>query len=77
MFASAGTYVLFVSSFIHPNAAFILLASVLVGVGAAGLWVAEGLFITANSTIDTQGRNSAIFKCGCLAVDCIVSLTYV
>ena len=62
MFASAATYVLFIASFIKPSAAFILLASVLVGVGAAGLWVAEGLYITANSTIETQGRNSAIFK---------------
>ena len=35
--------------------------SVLIGVGAAVIWTAQGNFLTLNSSSDTIGRNSGIF----------------
>eukprot|EP00301_Raphidiophrys_heterophryoidea_P027842 c9848_g1_i3.p1 GENE.c9848_g1_i3~~c9848_g1_i3.p1 ORF type:complete len:383 (-),score=34.93 c9848_g1_i3:229-1377(-) len=39
----------------------VILASAILGVGAAIMWVAEGVFLTRCSTKNTLGRNSGIF----------------
>jgi MFS family permease len=39
----------------------VYICSVLIGIGAAILWVAQGAFITRCSDDDTRGRNSGVF----------------
>ena len=45
----------------YPNTFMLYAASVLVGMGAAILWTAQGNFLTMNSDEDTIGKNSGIF----------------
>ncbi|CAL1528818.1 unnamed protein product, partial [Lymnaea stagnalis] len=54
-------YFLFVLSFLKPMVWALYLGSVLVGIGAAVLWTAQGTFLTINSNSETVARNSGIF----------------
>ena len=48
-------------SIIYPYVITLYLASVVVGIGAALIWTAQGNFLTINSDESTMGRNSGIF----------------
>ncbi|XP_058510054.1 UNC93-like protein MFSD11 [Solea solea] len=61
MFFSGLLYSGYIAMFIYPYTWSFYTASVLVGVGAAVLWTAQGNVLTINSTNDTIGRNSGIF----------------
>uniref|UniRef100_A0A3Q3XJ30 Uncharacterized protein n=1 Tax=Mola mola TaxID=94237 RepID=A0A3Q3XJ30_MOLML len=61
MFFSGLFYSGYIAMFIHPYTWSFYTASVLVGIGAAVLWTAQGNVLTINSTNDTIGRNSGIF----------------
>ncbi|XP_013399249.1 UNC93-like protein MFSD11 isoform X2 [Lingula anatina] len=58
---SGFTYFLFIASFLYPMTWALYVGSVLVGIGAAVLWTAQGSFLTLNSDAETVGRNSGIF----------------
>ncbi|GAU97899.1 hypothetical protein RvY_09122 [Ramazzottius varieornatus] len=55
------TYSLFIAIFLRPYYATLYAGSVLVGVGAAVLWTAQGVFLTINSDKHTMARNSGLF----------------
>eukprot|EP00051_Salpingoeca_urceolata_P020113 m.299280 g.299280 ORF g.299280 m.299280 type:complete len:514 (-) comp19546_c0_seq7:279-1820(-) len=61
MCVSGLTYVIFIFSFVFPSLATILAASAILGVGAAVLWTAQGVFLTRNSTEADRGRLSGVF----------------
>ncbi|XP_002732131.1 UNC93-like protein MFSD11 [Saccoglossus kowalevskii] len=61
MLAGGVMYALFIGSFIQPTVWALYLTSVLVGIGAAVIWTAQGNFLTINSDTETIGRNSGIF----------------
>ncbi|XP_069125412.1 UNC93-like protein MFSD11 [Argopecten irradians] len=61
MFIGAILYFLFILSFLKPMTWALYLGSVLVGIGAAILWTAQGNFLTINSDSNTVSRNSGIF----------------
>ncbi|XP_069381662.1 UNC93-like protein MFSD11 [Paralichthys olivaceus] len=61
MFFSGLLYSSYIAMFIYPYTWSFYTASVLVGVGAAVLWTAQGNVLTINSTDNTMGRNSGIF----------------
>ncbi|XP_028311602.1 UNC93-like protein MFSD11 [Gouania willdenowi] len=61
MFFSGLLYSAYIAMFIHPYTWSFYTASVLVGVGAAVLWTAQGNVLAINSDNHTIGRNSGIF----------------
>lgn len=61
MFLSGLLYSAYIAMFIHPYTWTFYTASVLVGIGAAVLWTAQGNVLAINSTDSTIGRNSGIF----------------
>ncbi|CAB1439704.1 unnamed protein product [Pleuronectes platessa] len=61
MFFSGLLYSGYIAMFIYPYTWSFYTASVLVGVGAAVLWTAQGNVLTINSTDNNIGRNSGIF----------------
>lgn len=61
MFVGSILYFVFILSFLKPMVWALYLGSVLVGIGAAILWTAQGNFLTINSDSDTVSRNSGIF----------------
>lgn len=61
LFAGACTYCLFIGFFLLPMAISLYITSVLIGMGAAVIWTAQGNFLTINSTEDTMMRNTCIF----------------
>lgn len=61
MFFSGLLYSGYIAMFIQPYTWTFYTASVLVGIGAAVLWTAQGNVLTINSTDSTIGRNSGIF----------------
>lgn len=61
MFFSGLLYSGYIAMFIHPYTWSFYTASVLVGIGAAILWTAQGNVLAINSTDSTIGRNSGIF----------------
>uniref|UniRef100_A0A3P8VTF3 Major facilitator superfamily domain containing 11 n=1 Tax=Cynoglossus semilaevis TaxID=244447 RepID=A0A3P8VTF3_CYNSE len=61
MFFSGLLYSGYIAMFIYPYTWTFYTASVLVGIGAAVLWTAQGNVLTINSTNNTIGRNSGIF----------------
>ncbi|KAM3598905.1 uncharacterized protein V6R79_024039 [Siganus canaliculatus] len=61
MFFSGLLYSGYIAMFIHPFTWSFYTASVLVGIGAAVLWTAQGNVLVINSTDNTIGRNSGIF----------------
>ncbi|CAF4254606.1 unnamed protein product, partial [Rotaria sp. Silwood2] len=61
MFLGGITYFLYVLSFIYPMTWSYYVVSILVGIGAAVLWAAQGVYLTNNSNDLTTSRNSGIF----------------
>ncbi|XP_029912735.1 UNC93-like protein MFSD11 [Myripristis murdjan] len=61
MFFSGLLYSGYIAMFIYPYTWSFYTASVLVGIGAAVLWTAQGNVLAINSTDSTIGRNSGIF----------------
>lgn len=61
MFLGGTVYALFIASFLKPMTWALYTGSVLVGIGAAVIWTAQGNFLTLNSDDNTMGRNSGIF----------------
>lgn len=61
MFFSGLLYSGYIAMFIYPYTWTFYTASVLVGVGAAVLWTAQGNVLAINSSDSTIGRNSGIF----------------
>ncbi|TDH03359.1 hypothetical protein EPR50_G00162410 [Perca flavescens] len=61
MFFSGLLYSGYIAMFIYPYTWSFYTASVLVGIGAAVLWTAQGNVLAINSTDNTIGRNSGIF----------------
>ncbi|CAF0905754.1 unnamed protein product [Rotaria sordida] len=61
MFLGGTTYFLYVLSFIYPMTWSYYIVSVLIGIGAAILWTAQGVYLANNSNDSTISRNSGIF----------------
>uniref|UniRef100_A0A3Q3N856 Major facilitator superfamily domain containing 11 n=1 Tax=Mastacembelus armatus TaxID=205130 RepID=A0A3Q3N856_9TELE len=61
MFLSGLLYSGYIAVFIYPYTWSFYTVSVLVGIGAAVLWTAQGNVLAINSTDNTIGRNSGIF----------------
>lgn len=61
MFCSGLLYSAYIAMFIYPYTWSFYTASVLVGIGAAILWTAQGNVLAINSSERTIGRNSGIF----------------
>ncbi|CAF0787485.1 unnamed protein product [Didymodactylos carnosus] len=61
MFIGATTYFLYVLSFIKPMIWSFYLVSILVGIGAAIIWTAQGAFLAVNSDELSISRNSGVF----------------
>lgn len=61
MFFSGLLYSGYIAMFIYPYTWTFYTASVLVGIGAAVLWTAQGNVLAINSSDATIGRNSGIF----------------
>ncbi|CAF4174625.1 unnamed protein product [Rotaria socialis] len=79
MFIGASAYFLYVLSFLSPMIWSFYLTSVLLGVGAAILWTAEGAYLAANSDEHTTSRNTgvfwALFQCSLLGGNLYVYLS--
>ncbi|XP_037545069.1 UNC93-like protein MFSD11 [Nematolebias whitei] len=61
MFLSGLLYSGYVAVFILPTSWSFYLTSVLIGIGAALLWTAQGLFLVENSETSTINRNTGMF----------------
>jgi len=61
MLAGSIFYVAFIGQFWHPNGPLLYASSVALGMGAAILWTAQGVFLAVNSESATIGRNSGLF----------------
>ncbi|CAF1214416.1 unnamed protein product [Adineta ricciae] len=61
MFLGGSTYFLYVLSFIYPMTWSYYVVSILIGIGAAVLWTAQGVYLANNSDDLTISRNSGIF----------------
>ncbi|XP_061556759.1 UNC93-like protein MFSD11 isoform X1 [Phycodurus eques] len=61
MFVSGLLYSGYVAVFIEPSTWSFYLTSVLIGVGAAMLWTAQGQFLVENSEASTINRNTGMF----------------
>lgn len=61
MFIGGLCYSAFIGSIIYPYLITLYIASVVVGIGAALIWTAQGNFLTINSSKETIGTNSGIF----------------
>ena len=51
----------FIVSFLWPSNAWLYIASVLVGLGAAVIWTGQGNYLTIMSEPENMSRNSGIF----------------
>lgn len=54
-------YSLFIAQIVYPNNYLLYIGSVVLGLGAATIWTAQGNFLTLNSDSSTMSRNSGIF----------------
>ncbi|CAH1793783.1 unnamed protein product [Owenia fusiformis] len=61
MVMGGAAYLLFIVSFLKPMTWALYTGSVLIGIGAAIIWTAQGCFLTLNSDSETIARNSGIF----------------
>ncbi|KAK5855883.1 hypothetical protein PBY51_007519 [Eleginops maclovinus] len=61
MFLSGLLYSGYIAVFIIPSTWSFYLTSVLIGIGAAMLWTAQGHFLVENSEASTINRNTAVF----------------
>lgn len=57
----AACYAVYQASLVHVEPAVVLAAAVVIGCGAAVLWVALGLFLSANSSEEDRGFNNGLF----------------
>jgi len=64
LFVSSLTYLVYVVMYLYPYPAFMYVASVLIGIGAAVLWAAQSEFLHLQSPTDQlMMRNTGIFWC--------------
>lgn len=61
MIISGLTYIVFIANFLYPLTWLLYVVSVIVGVGAALIWTAQGNYLTLCSTDQTMSRNSGLF----------------
>jgi len=61
MVAGGAIYSLFIAQIAYPNNYLLYIGSLLLGVGAAIIWTAQGNFLTLNSDSNSMSRNSGIF----------------
>ncbi|XKL60748.1 hypothetical protein PGB90_007805 [Kerria lacca] len=61
MVIGAVTYSIFIASFLLPITYVLYIVSVLLGIGGAIIWTAQGTYLTQNSDNLTISRNSGIF----------------
>eukprot|EP00050_Salpingoeca_kvevrii_P019971 m.92693 g.92693 ORF g.92693 m.92693 type:complete len:439 (-) comp8657_c1_seq2:43-1359(-) len=61
MIVGAAGYLVFMASLIKIDKAVVLLCSVVIGAGAAILWVAQGAFLVKASAPGTYGANAGMF----------------
>ena len=61
LIVGSSTYVLYLSLFLYPNNPCLYIYSVIIGVGAAILWTAQGSLMVKYSTRETMDRNATIF----------------
>ncbi|MED6245967.1 DUF895 domain membrane protein, partial [Ataeniobius toweri] len=61
MFFSGLLYSGYIAVFIMPSTWSFYLTSVLIGIGAALLWTAQGRFLVENSEASTINRNTGMF----------------
>ncbi|XP_069004868.1 UNC93-like protein MFSD11 [Embiotoca jacksoni] len=61
MFLSGLLYSGYIAAFIYPSTWSFYLTSVLIGIGAAMLWTAQGHFLVENSDASTINRNTGMF----------------
>jgi len=62
MFVSALSYLLYIVMYLFPSPAFMYTASVIIGIGAAVIWTAQGDFLGMQSPTDKlMMRNTGIF----------------
>ena len=61
LIVGSSTYVLYLSLFLYPNNPCLYVYSVIIGVGAAILWTAQGSLMVKYSTRETMDRNATIF----------------
>eukprot|EP00939_MAST-03C_sp_MAST-3C-sp1_P000569 g569.t1 len=61
MIGGSVLYLAYLGSFLAPHRPLVLFSSALLGFGAAVLWTAQGVFLTANTTSARRGRDSGIF----------------
>ena len=54
-------YVLFIAQIMYPMNILLYMGSALLGFGGAMMWVAQGHFLTINSSPETMERNSGFF----------------
>ena len=54
-------YTLYLSMFLYPSNAVLYIYSVIIGIGAAVLWTAQGTLMVAYSNKETMDRNANIF----------------
>jgi MFS family permease len=54
-------YVLFLAGFLHVNQWFLYASSVLLGLGAAIIWTAQGKYLTLNSNENNAAKHSSLF----------------
>ena len=54
-------YSLYIAQIIYPNVYLLYGGSILIGIGAAVIWTAQGNFLTLNSDPGTMTRNSGVF----------------
>ena len=63
MFLSEVCYLLFSLSFFYPFKYELIIASIILGISAGSLWVAQGQFLAYNSNSETIDRNTGNFIC--------------
>ncbi|KAH9389893.1 DUF895 domain membrane protein [Tyrophagus putrescentiae] len=61
MIISGFTYIIFIANFLYPLTWLLYVVSVVVGVGAAIIWTAQGNYLTLCSNDRTMSRNSGLF----------------
>lgn len=54
-------YVLFLAGFLFVHQWFLYISSILLGLGAAVIWTAQGKYLTLNSTEQSAGKHSSLF----------------
>lgn len=61
LIGGAACYTIYLSMFLYPSNAVLYIYSVIIGIGAAVLWTAQGTLMVAYSNKETMDRNANIF----------------